>query len=87
MKLVQNQINKEVVSIEQMAPSKFLDAIMILSGSDDMEIKSTAFSSLSKISEICSIFQTVMAQVRRDIECPNFKYKDYIIGRINLHKT
>ena len=56
--------------IEDEHPECFLDAIMMLSGSDDKEIRSTAFSSLSSLSEYSSLYQSVMAQIKRDISLP-----------------
>ena len=87
MRIIQKSINKETDEIENKEPSKFLDAIMILSGSEDHEIKSTAFSSLSRISEQGSTYETIMAQIRRDIDCPDANYMKFIIGRVDEDKA
>lgn len=66
-KSIEKQLDKELIDIEIEDPKFYLDAIMILSGSDDETIKSTAFSTLSTISELSSSTQSVMTQVLRDI--------------------
>ena len=68
---------------------------MILSGSDDKEIRSTAFSSLSSLSEYSSTYESVMQQIKRDIEVPRAgldsgvqqRYFDFILSRIQKKKT
>ena len=87
MRIIQKSIIKEAIEIENQEPSKFLDAIMILSGSEDHEIKSTAFSSLSRISEQGTNYETIMAQIRRDVECPEANYMKFIIGRVDEDKA
>ena len=47
-----------------------LDAIMILTGSDNIFIKATAFSTLSSLSTFSSTAKSVLNQIHRDIEIP-----------------
>ena len=47
-----------------------LDAIMYLSGSNFKHIGATAFSILSLLSKFSSNCESVMSQIKRDIELP-----------------
>lgn len=63
-----------------------LDAIMYLSGSDNMLIRTTAFSTLSSLSKFSSNCKSVKAQIIRDINMPSYmtsqNYLDFITKRL-----
>ena len=67
---LQRKFQENLDQIEQQDPTSYLDAIMMLSGSEDKEIRSTAFSSLSSLSEYSSAYESIMQQIKRDIEIP-----------------
>lgn len=62
------------------SPVKFiLDSIMFLSGNDSTKIRTTAFSTLSSLSKFSSQDESVMSQIKRDIEIPNhLSSKEYL---------
>ena len=82
LKSYRRLIDYRVFDIEESSPEHYLDAIMLLSGSNEVDIKSTAFSSLSNLSEISSVYPPVMAQVKRDIESEDDYFK-FITQRID----
>lgn len=68
-----------------------LDAIMYLSGSDSILIRTIAFSTLSSLSKFSSECKSVLAQIQRDITLPddlNSKnHFDFITKRLKENKA
>ena len=60
------QMKKEIQRIKGESPENVLDAIMILSGSENDYIKATAFSTLNTLATESSHSKTVMAKIKRD---------------------
>ena len=72
---------------EDDVPSFVLDALMHLTGSSSMFIRTRAFSTLSTLSTYCSSSKNVMDQIHRDLRIPSNinsrKYYEFIMARLN----
>ena len=87
---IQSGISKKLKLVEQNndAIQYIVDAIMFCSSSDNDQIRSLAFSTLSSLSEYSSNDRTIMAQIKRDTKILDTSedYLKFIKERIELAK-
>ena len=87
---IQSGISKKLKLVEQNndALQYIVDAIMFCSSSDNDQIRSLAFSTLSSLSEYSSNDRTIMAQIKRDTKILDTSedYLKFIKERIELAK-
>lgn len=84
------EIERKVHQILKTPVVNILDAIMLTSGNDHINIRTTAFSTLSSLSKYSSQCKSVMAQIQRDIDIPpelgSKGYHDFMKDRLQKQK-
>ena len=85
--MLNSEVEEVVQEIKESDVSNILDAIMLTSGNENINIRTTAFSILSSMSKYSSSCKTIKAQIERDIILPgnltSKHYHDFMTSRLD----